>query len=106
MDKQTFADITAEQIQDWKAKHGENSLSQATVTTEDGEYNFILRKPGRNVLEAVAKDKTDSGNKIMLANCVLGGDTYAIEQDAAVYVAVVEQIGVLFKSAKVSVKKL
>lgn len=106
MEKQTFADITAEQIQDWKAKHGKNSLSQATVTTEDGEYNFILCKPGRSVLEAVAKDKTDNGNKIMLANCVLGGDTYAIEQDAAVYLAVVEQIGLLFTSAKASLKKI
>lgn len=106
MDKQTFADITAEQIQDWKAKHGENSLRQITVTTEDGEYNYIIRKPGRSVSEAVAKDKNDNANKIMLANCLLGGDIFAFEQDAAVYLGVVEQIGVLYKAANVSVKKL
>lgn len=108
MDKQTFADITAEQIQDWKAKHGENSIHQATITTDCGEYNFIIRVPGRSVCQAVAKANSNAElqNKLLITNCLLGGDDYIFEQDGAVYLAVLDQIGLLHAKAEGSVKKL
>ncbi len=109
MENQTFADITAEQIQDWKAKYGKNSLSQVTVTTEDGDvHHFILRKPGRNPIHAAQKTgvSIEAANKIMLANCLLAGDEKLFDQDVSIYAAVIDEIGKLVKSAKVSVKKI
>lgn len=110
MEKTRYDEILPSDVQDWKAKYGANSLTEATITTQDGEYKFILRKPGRAVLEAVAsigdKEPSSAANKILIANCVLGGDTYVFEHDGAVYLAVLEQVSKLMSNAKAAVKKL
>lgn len=103
-----YIDISPEQIRDWKARYGANSLSEATVSTDEGEYRFVLRKPGRNVLEAIAstKENVEAANKLLIGNCVLGGDTYVFEQDGSVYLSVLEEVSKLMGKAKASVKKL
>ncbi|MBD3748510.1 MAG: hypothetical protein IE931_03345 [Sphingobacteriales bacterium] len=109
MENQTYSEITPALITDWKAKYGEKSLSLATVKNADGdEFKFVLKKPNRSTLEAIAKAKDDSEriNKLLLSNCVLGGDTYIFEQDGSVYLEVLTQIGKLSGKAETEVKKL
>lgn len=109
---QSFSDITPAQIQDWKAKYGADSLSETTVSLpEEGtEYSFVVKKPNRAVMEAVAKagskNDIEGSNKILLANCVLGGDMAAIENDGAVYIKLLDVIRLLLGNAESTVKKL
>jgi len=109
---QSYNDITPSLIQDWKAKFGPNSLREVTVDLPDEglEYRFVLRKPGRGVMEAVAtagaKNDIAGSNKILIANCVLGGDMAAIENDAAVYLQVLDEIRQLVGKTESTVKKL
>ena len=108
----TFADITPGQILDWKARYGSNTLREVTIKLEDedGEYQFVIRKHSRSVMDAMAKagakDKVEDANKILVANCVLGGDMAAFENDGAVYLAVLEQVTLLMGKSEAAVKKL
>lgn len=106
--------ITPDQIRDWKAKYGANSLREVSIKVLEEESEevsrFVLRKPGRSVMEAVAvagaKNDIAGSNKILIANCVLGGDMAALENDAAVFLAVLDEIRQLVSKTDTTVKKL
>ncbi|RLZ08598.1 hypothetical protein [Faecalibacter macacae] len=97
-------------LQALKAQHG-NKLSELKFTTsEDQELTFVLKKPTRSVIEAIALLKSDSSktskaSKIMLANCVVAGPMEELE-DGEVYATVLEVVGKLFTKASFEVKKL
>lgn len=104
----TYADITPEVRKQWEAKYGKKRLHDIELETEDGSFRYVLRKPGRNVMEAVAKagDKDISAaNKIFISNCVLGGDMEAIDLDGDVYLTVLGEIAALTTQKKIKVKK-
>lgn len=104
----TYADITPEVRKQWEAKYGKKRLHDIELETEDGSFRYILRKPGRNVMEAVAKagDKDIAlANKIFISNCVLGGDMEAIDLDGDVYLTVLGEIAGLTTQKKIKVKK-
>lgn len=110
-----FNAITPDQIRDWKAKYGANSLREVSIKVLEEEESeevsrFVLRKPGRSVMEAVAvagaKNDIAGSNKILIANCVLGGDMAALENDAAVFLAVLDEIRQLVSKTDTTVKKL
>tara|TARA_Y100001963_G_C6465629_1_gene302174 strand:- start:51 stop:383 length:333 start_codon:yes stop_codon:yes gene_type:complete len=106
---QNFKDVTPEVINQLKAKHGK-SLTQATVIVEGEEYNYILKKPNRNVMEAIGKPAAENDiakvNKIFIANCVVAGDMSALEDDGAVYAEVLKLITELTSKVESSLKKL
>lgn len=104
----TFADITPEVRKQWEAKFGKKRIHDIELETEEGSYRFILRKPGRNVMEAVATagEKDIAGaNKIFISNCVLGGDMEAIDLDGDVYLTILGEIAALTTQKKIKVKK-
>ena len=94
-----------------KAKHG-NKLSELRITTsEEKEIVFVLKKPTRAVIEAIADTKNDPKGKIskssniMLQNCVVAGPMEELE-DGEVYATVLEAVGKLFTKASSEIKKL
>jgi hypothetical protein len=123
----TFADITPEDIQDMKARHGAEELSLVSIKPQplmvkdgdgketaapgDGkEAKFIIKTPGRTVLDVVGQyglaKNVVASNKALISNCVLGGDMDVMEKDGGVYSALLAEINKLVKKKEVTVKKL
>lgn len=104
-----FGKFTADEIKNLKIKHGKR-LRYLLVKTEDGDSEFIIKKPSRATSEAVAHafDKKDNSlaANIMISNCVIAGDTDDIEEDAEVYTKVTTFISALVNDAEIEVKKL
>lgn len=107
--KTTLQPVTPDVILEAKAKYSEKRLRLVTVTTLEGdELEYLIRKPNRNVIEAVSQLNGDltKTNKILIANCVLAGDADSLENDSDVYGEVMKQLGALMKGATSTVKKL
>lgn len=87
---------------------------EITITPKEEEAGtvarFVVIPPSRTVLNSLAdfgikKDVTNA-NKVLIANCVLGGDMEQLEQDGATYTAVMEELGKLMSNKQASIKKL
>lgn len=89
---------------------GKQNLRVVTIATEDGiDYEYLVKKPSRNVLSAIAKyeEKKDTTSiEKMMIGCILFGDADAYEHDGAVYKELMTEIGKLVQTAKGSTKKL
>jgi len=113
MDQQVkkYSDITAEKITEWKARYGADSLSEVTVVTgEDKSARFVIRKPNRSLMDAVAQHgiskNVTAANKVMINSCVLGGDMDDMERDGGVYTALLKEIESTLERYDSTVKKL
>ncbi|MFD2566078.1 hypothetical protein [Pseudotenacibaculum haliotis] len=105
---QTYKDITKEQRKEWEAKFGKHRIKDITFEVDGISYGFVLRKPSRSVMEAVAKEgekNIAAANNIFLKNCVLGGDMEAIDLDGDVYLIVIKEISLLLNKKNITVKK-
>lgn len=105
---------TEEQIEAHAAKcGGRRNLREIPVTTDsDEQFVYLVKKPSRAVLQAIAEEneKGDRKNittiqKLMLG-CVLEGDKEAFEHDGAIYSQLLKSISQLIKTAESDVKKL
>lgn len=66
-----MSEVTAKQIADWKAKHGD--IFKISV---DGKEAY-LKKPDRKTLSyatSIASNEPLKFNELLLSNCWLGGD--------------------------------
>ena len=97
--------MTPDEIKKLKAKHGEGL--QGVVITVDGQsHEFVIKKPSRNVIEAIAETtEISKQNDILLQNCVVHGDAAAYE-DGDVYLELIRHIGGLQGQAVSELKKL
>lgn len=107
---QKHSDITKDMNLDWEARYGKHRIIDLEVVLSEGEsYNFVLRKPDRAVLEAMAKHAANKDvaatNKSLINNCVLGGDMEALNKDGEVYLEVLNKLNLLKHEAKSTVKK-
>lgn len=93
---------------------GRRNLREISISVDDGDYEFhyLVKKPSRAVLEAVASEeaKKDRANlstiqKLMIG-CVLEGDKEALEHDGALYSQLIKQIGELVTQSRGNLKKL
>lgn len=89
---------------------GKRNLREVEIETEDGEvFVYLIKRPSRSVMQAVthaeSKKDTDGIQKLMLG-CVLEGDKDAYENDGSIYVKLLESVGKLLHTSKVSLKKL
>ena len=115
------AQVTPDIIQEWKAKYGAFSLSQADIVLdrqkgEEGAEDlvhttqFILKVPSRSTMDAVAQKgkegKITECNKLLIANSVLAGDMELLDQNGNVYTAVLNEIRKLVQQSEVTTKKL
>lgn len=94
--------ITKEQIEGWKQKHGD--VFCVTV----GEKTAYLKKPDRKTLSAAAvlgKSDPIKYNEVMLNNCWLGGDE-EIKADDALFLGVSSKLSELIEIKEAEIKKL
>lgn len=100
-----FSAITPDDIQDWKARYGDN-LSEVEISN----FRFVVKKPSRSVLDLMAqhgkKQDVVAVNKALVSNCVLGGDIDEMENDGGVYATMLEELTKLMEKKKAVVKKL
>lgn len=111
-----FQGLSADEIKALKDKHG--YVEQYDVPLDDqiegGEVaSFILIKPSRNVIMAMAKHAQDKNlekaNDVLIKNCVVAGDKDSLDSEKGnteVYLSVLERLGKLTEVKKGVVKKL
>lgn len=114
-DKQVVRPYNEDQIDQHAGKcGGRRNLRQIPIVVDDGDYEFwyLVKKPSRAVLEAIAAEEakkekvnTSTIQKLMMG-CVLEGDKEAYEYDGAIYSELIKNIGNLIKQAKGELKKL
>lgn len=95
-------EITQEQINAWKQKHGDVFLVEV-----DGKKAY-LKKPDRRVLGAAAvvgKSDPMKYNEVLLSNCWLGGDE-EIKTDDALFLGVSAKLADLIEVKEAELKKL
>lgn len=80
------------------------------VIDEPSVARFIIRKPSRTEMDAVGelgiKKELTKANKMLISNCVLGGDMDILEMDGTVYGEVIANIEKMMSARKSSLKKL
>jgi hypothetical protein len=99
---------TDAQIKIWKAKHKHIYEIEVLVGDENEKATGYFKKPDLKVISAAAKfadsDPIRSG-MIMFNECVLEADERISEDDEA-KLAVVEQLGKLFRRKVATIKKI
>lgn len=129
---QTYAEITAEDIQGWKAKTGHDELelvsievkAAVTETVNDPDTGqdvkkeitparvaqFICIPPTKTVMDALGQHQQSkniaAANKLLIANCVLGGDLDIMERDGGVYGQLLSAINKLTVRKEADIKKV
>lgn len=90
--------IPEAEFRELKAKYGKLYVVDIQVD-EDEAYQFIVRRPTRVLIEAVAdtKDITKT-NDMIIKGMVVGGDRDALE-DGLVYSALMSKLGEVMQSA-------
>lgn len=97
-----MAEVTKEQIESWKKKHGD--VFEVNV---DGKTAY-LKKPDRKVLGAASvlgKDDPMKYNEILLENCWLGGDE-EIKTDDSLFLGVSSVLAEIIEIKKAEIKKI
>lgn len=90
--------IPEAEFQELKAKYGRLYVVDIQVD-EDEAYQFIVRRPTRILIEAVADTKDIAKtNDMIIKGMVVGGDRKALE-DGLVYSALMSKLGEVMQSA-------
>lgn len=102
---------TSEQVAEHEGKvGGKSNLREIVITDDEGvEFYYLVKRPSRSVIQAItaANGKNDiNGASKILLGCVLEGDLLAIENNGAMYLALVENITTLIGGVKSDIKKL
>ena len=108
---QKVSEVTQEQKQEWKDKHG--VVREINVVKKDGKkIPFIIGKPTRPILDAYSKYSEDNNQtkarEVMQNSCVLAGDIDVLNDPKEVDVqnSVFTSISDLFDKLTVEVKEL
>lgn len=110
----TFVEITEAHIHEWKSKGRENLREISVpldddILDEDNSAKFIICSPSRPVLNSATKYSAekdfDRANKVLLNNCLLGGDFDSLKT-LRIELAVLEKIGQTLDTKSTKVKKL
>ena len=107
-EKQKVNGFTEEQYKELKAKYG-NRLRMVTVETEDGRYDYLIIRPSRAHMMLVASKGKDgdyeAANAVLINNCVVAGDRDVLDEDYAVYSAVMQAMQGLTEAAQAFIRK-
>lgn len=101
-----IVDFTPEEHKEMKEKYGRRLKHVTVQVDEDERYDYLIVRPGKNVLLAMAKKKEDleEANDILIRNCVAAGNMEALE-DSAVYTSVLTAIGELIAGQAAFISK-
>lgn len=107
-EKQKINGFTEEQYKELKVKYG-NRLRMVTVETEDGRYDYLIIRPSRAHMMLVASKGKDedyeAANAVLINNCVVAGDREVLDEDYAVYSAVMQAMKELTEAAQAFIRK-
>lgn len=88
---------------------GKQNLREIEISVDEVQYTFLAKIPSRAVIQAISqanhKNDINAAAKLLIG-CVLEGDMEVVENNGAVYMALVEQMTSLIGSAKANIKKL
>ena len=84
----------------------EKALIVDFTEDEDERYDYLIVRPKKNILLAMAKKKDDleEANDILIRNCVAAGNMEALE-DSTVYTSVLTAIGQLIAGQAAFISK-
>lgn len=105
-EKALIVDFTPEMHSELKTKYGKRLKHVTVQVDEDERYDYLVIRPNKNILLAMAKKKDDleEANDILIRNCVAAGDMEALE-DSAVYTSVLTAIGQLIAGQAAFISK-
>lgn len=105
-EKALIVDFTPEMHSELKTKYGKRLKHVTVQVDEDERYDYLIIRPNKNILLAMAKKKDDleEANDILIRNCVAAGDMEALE-DSAVYTSVLTAIGQLIAGQAAFISK-
>ena len=85
-EKALIVDFTEEEHTELKLKYGKRLKHVTVQVDEDERYDYLIVRPKKNILLAMAKKKDDleEANDILIRNCVAAGNMEALE-DSTVY---------------------
>ena len=117
----TIKDITDAKFKDFEKTYkgvrqiaipiGDVDQDELNLDSDTKEAQFVICKPDRKVLNAVARYGADKNygkaNQVLVTNCVLGGDMEWLEEgrDDDIYMAVIDEIGKLVNTKKARLVK-
>jgi len=101
-----IVDFTPEDHAELKVKYGKRLKHVTVQVDEDERYDYLITRPNKNILLAMAKKKDDleEANDILIRNCVAAGNMEALE-DSAVYTSVLTAIGQLIAGQTAFISK-
>ncbi|GHV40449.1 hypothetical protein FACS1894179_07010 [Bacteroidia bacterium] len=99
-DKPKLSVVSQTEFDELEAKNGRLYIIDI-VFDEKERYQFIARRPKKQVMDAVAKNKADisKANEIMLKNTIVAGDLDLLD-DGVIYARVLKEIGQIFKEGQ------
>ena len=105
-EKALIVDFTEEEHTELKLKYGKRLKHVTVQVDEDERYDYLIVRPKKNILLAMAKKKDDleEANDILIRNCVAAGNMEALE-DSTVYTSVLTAIGQLIAGPAAFISK-
>lgn len=105
-EKALICGFTPAEHKELKTLFGKRLKHVTVKPDEDERYDYLIVRPDKNVLLAIANKKNDleAANDIMIKACVKAGDMQALE-DSAVYTSVLKAIGQLISGQAAFISK-
>ena len=84
--------ISVTEFEQLKAKYGKLYVVNINIDTDEN-YQFIIRRPTRQLLSAIAvnKDDLDKANDLIIKNMIVSGDTDSLD-DGIVYARLMKEV--------------
>lgn len=117
---QAFKDITDSVKAEWRAKYGDE-VEVVVIPVKKGDRDpkgekarFVVVPPTRNVVQAAGEyateEKHEQADKVLMGNCVLGGDMKWLEPEPVgrdrIYRTVLKKLTEMLTEKRASVEKL
>lgn len=98
--------FTSAEHAELKSTYGKRLRHVTVQVDEDERYDYLVVRPDKNLILAMAAHKDDLGaaNDLLLNNCVKAGDRQALE-DSAVYTTVLSAISELISGQAAFISK-
>lgn len=105
-EKKQICGFTQEEHAELKEKYGKRLRHVTVKLDEDERYDFLLARPNKDTILAVAsvRDDLNAANELLLNTCVVAGDRSALE-DSAVYTSVISAISELIQGQAAFISK-
>ena len=110
MQKNTKPAFSEEVLADLKLKYPFGlKIVEITPDEDEAPLTYVVKKPSKQLIFMLSskqyENNVEASGEALIANCVLAGNMEALNEDASVFMAMVEELSKLSKSARVALKK-